>query len=428
MGGERGQASPEYVAVIVVVALALGGLGVVTAGSVTALPAAILGAICRSLDARCGEPEAQVALEPCPVHRRATDEGLTATVMSVEAARGDSAVLERLSDGSASITFADRNGIGLTGGAGASFSLAQGGGAARAEGSITPSFNTGRGYEFESARDARAFLERYGGEEGLAGEARRLALRTCLLCAGAGLRRPELPQPDVTYLEGGGFADGRAGVEAGPGSASATARVGTAIGRRIDHRSGERTSYHRLEGAVAGSARAVLLGAHARGEFEAMIEHTTAADGTPLNLTLRSARLADAAASLRAPGMGDSRGARRRGPGRVLIEHAARIDLRDPENRRAAHVLLEALGPTLDPAAVPEAVAAVAERIEADGAKDVRSYRLRSREDSATVEGMLGFKVGAELTGGRATMSLEGAYSQPAGAELQMQRTDCLRG
>ena len=112
-----GQASAEYVALLAVVGVVVAGAAAV--GSVPALAAQVAGAvrhgICLVAGGICSPGEARAAgLAPCLVHARAERERLGGRVLVVRLGRGDSLLVERRSDGSAAVSFADGGGAGAS--------------------------------------------------------------------------------------------------------------------------------------------------------------------------------------------------------------------------------------------------------------------------------------------------------------------------
>src|SRR5215218_10372844 len=105
-----GQASAEYVALLAVVGVVVAGAAAV--GSPPALAARLAAAlrhgICRVAGGVCTAGEARLAgLAPCLVHARTDRERLGGRLLVVRLGRGDALLVERRSDGSASVSFTD---------------------------------------------------------------------------------------------------------------------------------------------------------------------------------------------------------------------------------------------------------------------------------------------------------------------------------
>lgn len=439
MRGERGQATIEYAGLVSIIATVAVALVAVIPALDVRLPTVLLKAFCSGLDVRCGSVEDDLALDPCPVRSSSTEESLSATILSVRGGRADAAILEELSDGTATVTFLDRGDVGAEGGLGASIAAGRdvSGRGARAEASAALEAGNGRGYAFASVAEARAFLDEHASDEGLLAHIGREALaEVCSLCGPLGVDRPELPEPDFTLRQGGASAHAGVEVGLGPVSASAGAGTGELLGRRVDHHTGETTTYLRLTGRAGADISAGPVGAGAGHEAERVIEYTTAADGTPLTLTIRSARGASsgatgtlasgatagsAAAAARAKVSGAAQGS-------GSVARVARLDLIDPVNSRIATDLIAALESPADAAGLTASARAVAARLAVAGDIDVRGLVRTGSEIGATGSGAVGVKIGGSVRQGRFETALAGAYSRPAGAATFVERTDCVDG
>src|SRR5215207_11499654 len=110
-----GQASAEYVALLAVVCAVVAGAAAV--GSVPPIAAHVAGAvrhgICLVAGGICTPREARAAgLAPCLIEARAKRERLGGRVLVVRLGRGDALLVERRSDGSASVSFSDSGSAG----------------------------------------------------------------------------------------------------------------------------------------------------------------------------------------------------------------------------------------------------------------------------------------------------------------------------
>ena len=424
---QMGQAAVEYVGLVAVVALALAALAVLVPRPAHLMLSVVERAICAGLGRSCEiGGEESLAFEPCPVRRSVESADVHATVMSLRAGRGQSALVEELSDGTATVTLADRGELGVEGGVGASLS----GGGARVEGSAGLEVGAGRGYRFDGIEEALRFVAEERAVDGVEGAARLVAGPGCVVCDLAGISPEEPREPDFTYLEGGGTA--RAGADAGGGPALAAAEVGgaVALGRRVDHRTGEVTVYYRLGGAAGAAAAGPMAWAGSAG-VDGVVEYTTARDGTPTDLTVRSTRQSTSSAGLAAraadAGAPGRRGLARQSAGEgQVIERVASLDLGDPRNRAAATRLIEAVGPPADPVALSRGLRSVDRRLEAAGAVEVREFSTAVRESELSGDAALGLKVGVGAARATAERTLTAARTRPAGASVFLDRIDCL--
>jgi hypothetical protein len=426
--GQSGQAAVEYVGLVALMAGALAALAILSPRPAHHMLSIVERAICAGLGSRCEiGGEGSLALEPCPVMRSASEADVGATVLSVRAGGGRSATVEALSDGSAVVTLEDRREIGAEAGVGARLSGSGQAAGGRAEAGAGVGFGAGRGYEFADLEAAARFLAELRREAGSLRGAVSLAAASCPLCEAVGIGSTELPSPDFTYREG--TAEVRAKAEAGAGLAVAGAGADGdgAIGHRTDHRTGETTSYHRLSGAAAADL-AAPVGPRGGVEAETVLEYTTAPDGTPLTLTIRSTRSAGGSAgrSIRATGGGGGSALRDSASQGDLVERAAALDLDERLDRKAAAGVIEALGSPASPPGLPDRLGLLEERLDEDGEHDVRFYRSSGRESEISGDASLGVKLGGDLVRRASRRTLTSAHTSPAGATLYLERTDCV--
>jgi len=413
-----GQASAEYVALLAVVCAVVAGAAAV--GSVPPIAAHLAGAvrhgICLVAGGICTPREARAAgLAPCLIEARAKRERLGGRVLVVKLGRGDSLLVQRRSDGSASVSFADDGSVGGSVGLGAQI----GGNGASVRGGAGVHFTAGRTWEFPDSASAARFVRRWGRTETLTGELRGLW---------PGGAHP--PRPDSTFKEGGLYSEFAAGIGLKPGAhAEARAELGIVpLGRRLD-RDGRITWYHRVDGEIAGRL-GLVLGALQRHDAGELVMETTFDGDRAVALRLRTAArvhagfappgpattLTDLAARLR----GDAQepgGAGRR------LEAEVMLDLTDPANRRALRDVLHIAGAR--PADWDDRMRALADRLDADAAVDVRVLRVGRAESGLSAEASvgLGFGVGYERT--EELRELERAWSIVPGGSWR-EREDCM--
>jgi hypothetical protein len=414
-----GQASAEYVALLAVVGVALAGAAAV--GSVPALAAQVAGAvrhgICLVAGGICSPGAARAAgLAPCLVHARAERERLGGRLLVVRLGRGDALLVERRSDGSAAVSFADGGGAGASLGVGLQL-LGHG---AKARGGAGLQFTAGRTWEFPTFVAAARFVRRWGRTETLTGEVRGIL---------PGGDRP--PPPDSRYIEGGGFAEFAAAL-GGPAGTGVGMRgeVGAVAGRRVG-RDGREIWYDRVDAETAGRLGLVLGAIEEHHAGEAALE-VTVVRGRPVELRLRAA--ARVHGELAPPGpvtsMQDLSARLRRvartpgGHGRRL-EAEVSLDLTDPANRRALVGVVDVLRLRVAPADWDDRVRALAARLDADGAVDVRLLRVGLEERDLGADAALGLGVGASYDRTEEVRDLMRAWSLRAGGTLQ-EREDCV--
>jgi hypothetical protein len=394
------------------------------------LASAVRHGICLVAGGVCTPREARAAgLAPCLVRARTDRQRLGGRLLAVRLGRSDALLVERRSDGSAAVSFADGEhagaivGLGVRLPAGPRIGADYGGGL---------QFSSGRTWEFPSFAAAARFVRRWAPRESLGGEAGGWLRRACPICHH---RAPRMPEADATYREGGAYAEFAAAVR-GSGLRGRVAggelegEVGGVVGRRLG-RDGRVTWYDRVDGESLGRL-GVLFGAlEARaataGSLEVTLDH-----GRPLELRLRAAArwhgdtelphaaatVRDIAASLRgAPASPGGRGRR--------IEAEISLDLTDPANRRALAGVVDVWRLRVPPSDWDDRLRALAARLDADGDLDVRVLRVRMDERDLGAEAALGLSVGGGYRRTQEVRELLRAWSLRAGAGLR-EREDCL--
>jgi len=409
--------------------------GAAAVGSPPPLAGRVAGAvrhgICLVAGGVCTAREARAAgLAPCLVHARTDRERLGGRVLVVRLGRGDALLVERRSDGSASVSFDDSGSagaavaLGLRLPSGPSVGLSGGGGL---------QFAAGRRWEFPSFAAAARFVRRWAPRESLRGEVRG-ALRKAWPF---GRRRgaAAMPRPDATFVEGGAYGEfaaalrgGLHGTGAGP---EEEGEAGAVAGRRVG-RDGRVTWYDRLDVETAGRLGAVLGAVEAHQAGEAALE-VSVVRGRPVELRVRAAArvhgdleltgaagsVADVAARLRGvPGAGPG------GRGRRL-EAEVSLDLTSPRNRRALLGVVDVLRLRVAPSDWGERLRALAARLDADGAVDVRLLRVALEERDLSADGALGLGAGGSYRRTQEVRTLLRAWSRRGGDGLR-EREDCV--
>jgi hypothetical protein len=393
--------------------------------------AALRHGICRVAGGVCTSREARAAgLPPCLLAARMDRERLGAQVLVVRVGHGNALLVERRSDGSASVSFAN----GVSGGLGAGLGLrlpigASGGGSA----SIGAQFNSGRTWEFASFAAAARFVRRWAPRESLGGEVRGLLRSACPFCHH---HAPAMPDPDATFVEGGAYGELSAALRGGLRRAGAGAEVegevGAVAGRRIE-RGGRVTWYDRLDGEAAGRL-GMLLGAVESHEAGTAALEVTLVHDRPVELRVRAAarryddvELSGGIASLRniaarlrdAPAPQSSASLGRR------LEADVSLDLTDPRNLLAVSGVFDVMRLRVAPADWDDRLRALAARLDADGAVDVRLMRVGLQERDVGGEAALGLGVGGTYRRTQEVRRLLRAWSLRAGGGLR-EREDCV--
>ena len=429
----RGQASSDYVGLLALI----GVVGAMSTAVVkpppipAAITTALRHAICLAGGGICTPDEARDAgLAACVVHVRSDSQEVGAVMAVVRLRRGDVAILERSSDGSATVSFLDSNGIGAQAGVGIALGPVGATGTATAGAGVA--FNTGRSYEFASMAQARAFLRRHAEGETTAGEAIDLARR--LSPAHAGRR---LPAPQSVSFEAGSWADLAADLKAslpvtgGRLTGEAQASAGRLLGRRV---SGARTTWYlRVEAGAAARLGAVIGAVGAGGHSDVVLEVTAergravsaAVSGSAgvvgdLSLYGHTTDLGSLAGRLRAAGAGGGGGGRE---GRS-VQASVSLDLTAPANRNAVAGVLDVLRLRVPPAGWTERLDALGSRLDADGRIDVAVYRSATTERVRSAQLALGAGIGVEHVSSGETRELVAAWSAHGGPLRE--REDCV--
>jgi hypothetical protein len=386
MDGQRGQASSDYVAVLLVVVVVLGAAGTVATGAAGGIAQAVDRQMLRALCVVRGG-DCEVDRRPCVTSSLRTLEQSSVTVAVVRLAHDRLLVRETRSDGTVAVTVLDRTspGIDVALGARAGVTLdgrtvALGGEFRGLAGAVV-----GRGRTW-FARDERAADALVAG---LAREGRRLV-------RGRGPRRlrrpspPPLPPPAQTAAERG------LGAEVGltAGVLGARMRSQDVAGTRVDAASGSRTLYVRRANEIVTTSMRLRGEELAHEQFAVTFDRS----GRPVDLVvLRFGSLVAApdlpqrvqavAGALDVPS--------RHGRSWATEEH---LDLTDGANLAAARAFLDQL---------------VSPRPQLGHAVDV-SARLRARLDAGAVVHASAYEVDASslaLTGSVAAgLKLGGSF------------------
>jgi hypothetical protein len=350
---DTGQGTVEYLAVVLLVAVALGGLATAPAvGSAgariaTAVPPQVLYAICRVTGGDCDRDRA-----PCDVGSQTDAHEWSVTVLVFKGGRRRLLVREHRSDGSVVVTetTAPLGGLEATSGSRVRLRLGRSalslGGQATA--SLVGAYGRGRTWVLTSDPAADALV--------------------------AALRAGDpLPPPDQRIAQ----ADVALSGTFTRGTGRAVAGVTGAVGERTDRATGAVTRY--FEGGVGGdvSLRALRASATAAGADRERYALTMTRDGRLLDLT--TVRTGEVAGTVTLPSalrsVADALNAPARGGRRWVAE--THLDLTDPPNLAAARAFIDALDDVPPrPAALARAGAALGARLDEHGIVDVRTYAL----------------------------------------------------
>ncbi|CAA9517037.1 MAG: hypothetical protein AVDCRST_MAG13-3140 [uncultured Solirubrobacteraceae bacterium] len=413
---ERGQASLEWIALVAVVALALGIAGAAAGGPgiVNAVGGALRQALCLVGGGSCrpAKPEACVV--------SSTDSSARAGVTFAFVKLGGHVGLlrEERSDGSFRLTLVDDIEAGLTAGTGTRARIELDGlvnarAGAMAEAEILARLGRRRSWEVTSKAAADALERRI--ERSVA---ERPIPRPMLDVASevVGYDPADLPEPDESSLGRELHASGSAGLDLGEG-ARAGVRAGLGATRGRD---GTTNVTFALEAGGSLGLQRALLGLHA--EVEGSVAVTVSFDrhGTPTELEVAAVAQGDRHAALPAGMLPGSAGS---GDRKGRMEASGTLDLTDPGNRAAAERLLAALAPA-QVGDLPGAAGEVAQRLAASGT--LRAELRKTSRDAYGADLEAGAIAAAGLSGeiSRTRSRLSRAWWRPPGGVWD-RRVDC---
>jgi hypothetical protein len=370
-----GQASAEYVAILLVVgcvlaaakgtAAAVPGVGSRLVGAVRTGICIVGGDLCRSADA------AAAGLAPCVTSARSERENTTLDVGVVRLGRHGEWLLALRSDGGAVVTRLEKDAVGATAGVGVTFSPLRLNASASAAAVI--GYQAGRAWRFRDAPAARAFLAR-AQRDGVVPDAPRAAMRW-------------------DALSGSGSASATVAL-AELASAGVTASSEGALGLRRD---GARRTLALSLSAARPAFTSRLLGRWTPPPgARSLVAEVTWEAGAVRDLALRTAAT------------GDGR----------LEERTALLDLRDARSRELASRLLR-------PGRTADDLRALLARVATHGIVERTGYALAEERHGFSVAGRLGVALGLSherITGAR---RLTDAVAWVRGGPPQ-RRFDCL--
>ncbi len=369
----RGQATSEYVALVLLVAVVLALAAGLTSGGVAGqVLAGLQRGLCRVAGAACDAPPPPDAdLAPCPVERSTSSESLGGTLDVFTL--GDSGELDtvRLSDGRVVVTLRRGKQVGATVGAGLHVSLGRRVGA-EARAGIAASFDSGASWTLPSVAAARAFVDRYGAKATVGGHAVDDVRSACsLLCDAIGWRpHAKLPPADETYVSAKLTA--RANVPLPRGLPAIEASGSALLGTRT-RRDGSATWFFELDADAAAELAGGPVQARIGAGDKAVLSYSMDAHGRPAELAVNAVARSDGHLALSAgdvASLGVSAG------DALVTELDATVDLHDPRLRGAAGAFVAALGHPLALDALKRRAGALREQVADDLVLDRRTYAV----------------------------------------------------
>ena len=415
MRNDSGQASLEYIVLLVISTLAIGGGAMAVKGE--GLAASVLAQFARGICVVSGG-DCERDRTPCVISSQTTSQDLVVVVAVIRLAGGRTIIRQRSSDGTELVTLVESGGAGLELTAGGSISVGGADYGVAASGSFSGRIARGRAWTVPSAAAAERLIAQ------LAPAAATVTGRGRLPFSSPPGRHATPPPADITF--------GASGLSSIIGGRLAAAGISfeaeDLVGERLDHRTGQRTlTIARRNELLADLSPLPASGVE--GGLRRSERYTLTLDraGNPIDLGVFDARRFHAGAKL--PGavstLVSSVGSLPLRQG-MLVEVEQHLDLSNAASRAVATSFIAALrdrGVGFGPAAqVSQALKA---RINSDGVTLVRSYGIEGSRSG--FGGKLGAGVGL---GGNYQRSVENATlldSRVRGIDQNWRsRSDCL--
>ncbi|MBS1868939.1 MAG: hypothetical protein JSS99_04695 [Actinobacteria bacterium] len=418
-----GQATSEWVALVLLVAVVLAlAAGLTSGGGAGHVLAGLQRGLCHVAGVPCARPQPPAdELAPCPLERTTRREALDGAFELVRLGRSGTLTTVRDSDGRVTVSLLDGSqrggevGLGLHVSAGRRLGVG-------VSASVGLSVTSGRSWTLPSAAAARAFVARYGSKATLGGKAVDAVRSGCsILCDALGWRpHAELPPPDERSVARGGLAQLKVALPVAALGGSAGALIGAST-----RRDGGSTWFLQVDAGFDLAAAVGPGGAAAGREGEAVVSYSLDAQGRPSRLVVHTVTRFGAAAGLRG-----IRGVARAGTGagaQLVTELDGTLDLHDARNRAAADALVAALRDPLALGALARRAAAVRERIARAGVVDRRTYALSSSALALGLDVTASSRLGADFERTTEGMRLLSAETRLPGLPF-LPRDDCRPG
>jgi hypothetical protein len=403
----NGQASTDYVAILLLVVVVAAGTAAVAdgAGIANEVRRQMLRALCVARRGDC-----EVDRRPCTVASLRRIKSWSLSIAVVRIGHDRTVVREERSDGSIAVSLVERGERGLQVGVGGRLSVSVGGVqlalGGEALGSALAARGDGRTWVVHERRDADTLV--------------------ALLAAGGpdaarGLGRPAAVFGDRSLSSSASGSASADGLTVGLGLTATDT-----FGQRLETATGRRTYY--VERRDDWSVSATLLG---RGERRASqpaerYAITVDRDGRPIDLAVITTGAYSSSSRLPAhlqPAAGLLSTTRTRGRSYVEEDH---LDLTDPDNLRLARDFFRQVREPAYRLGPPVAVSrALSERLAAAGTIDTRTYATEGSRAGVDGAVSVGVRVGGSLARGSESARLVGAATRGIDG-LWRKRTDCL--
>jgi len=400
------------------VALTSGGIGL-------QLESAIQRGICLVTGGHCPRmPVATVPsdLAPCPMLRTDSQHDLSLDVGFVRLAGRIGLSIERASDGTVRVSFADgaRAGVGAAVGA----HIGVGSGEAKAEASADAGLavTAGRVWVLPNVASAKRFVARFGDSQRPVGRLRAELERLCPVCAAVVDAPSRPPRPDERWIAGGLAADSQISIGAGPASAQISSALRGSIGRR---QTATGTSWFlRLDDQVAGLIDAVGAGVDGQIERHALAALELDSSGAPQSLRITIEDRVASRQNLRIPSsVKRLLGSTSAGSGQV-IESEMLLPLVEPGVRQEALALVAAAG-SGDLQRAASNARRLATTLQGHGVRTIRRWKLTRTGGSLGAGVALGVRLAVDGQSRIDDQRLVAVASRLPGLDW-LPRADCL--
>lgn len=305
---QRGQSTPEYVAIILTVVAALLAIALLDVGGIARSAAgAVRAAMCSILPGECPGGEGTAATEnpflptePCITASSSRSVAANITAFSVGVEGEVEGRREVRSDGTVAVTLRGTGAVGGKIAEGGKARLETGdvvtGGGGYAEASLMGEFSGARTYVFPDQEAANEFISDI--KSWAIENATSFALRHAP--GGGGLLADfvyrnviadhvdmDFPDAEETYFKGGIRLEGQAGVTSPTSYAEVEGALSASLGGKVNHRTGDVTVFYEVDLAADGRAGLnVFGGASLGGTGNAVVALTFDRDGHPKSLSL----------------------------------------------------------------------------------------------------------------------------------------------
>jgi len=426
VNSDDGQATVEYIGVVAVITLVFAAGAALTQGGLgPRVERAIARGICAVTAQQCSRLLAnsiQPDLEPCPLARSDSTEEASLDIGVVRLAAKLGLAVERRSDGSVSVSFADTATAGAALGVGAHLQVGKIGASAEAELAGGFAITSGRLWRFRRAADAQRFIANYAGTQRLSGRLRAGLARVCEVCAALAGAPSRPPEADERWLSGGPVVGAKLGVSAGPSTAQVDALLKGSIGRRINATG--TTWFMRIDARAQGQFDAFGKGADGQAETRALAALGVDRQGRPRTLRIVVERRLSSRSRDRTPSrLRALLGVDSAGDGDVF-ESESLFNLSTQGDVDAAARFLRATD-SFDSAAVWAEAERLRESLASSAVQTVRHWSLSRSATAVGVGAALGVRLGADAQARDERQMLVGVASKlPSLGWLP--RADCL--